>query len=214
MIDKNAPGLSCENNSNLNIAPGLSCAVLFARTDSIYKSIPECDVFDKKRNALSYQGQLPVICHPPCRAWGRLKGLANPEPGEKDLARFAIKKVRGNGGVLEHPAFSDLWEDQNLPVNPGTDQYGGFTVSIDQHWFGHKAKKPTWLYIVGISPNELPPFLLNFNCIDYTVGYSAARSWTYKKECPKKDREATPVKLAAYLIGIIHLINKNKNSID
>jgi hypothetical protein len=78
-------------------------AVLFAREDSIYKTMPNVDVWDAARNALNWQGGCPVIAHPPCRAWGRLRHFAKPVDGEKDLARWAVAQVRKWGGVLEHP---------------------------------------------------------------------------------------------------------------
>src|SRR5689334_16938297 len=87
-------------------------AVLYARSDSIYKTMKECDVWDIERDARNYPGGMPVICHPPCRAWGQLAHMAKPRQDEKDLARHAVKMVRTNGGVLEHPATSRLWADQ------------------------------------------------------------------------------------------------------
>lgn len=73
-------------------------AVLFALKNSIYKTIPGCDVYDIKRNALTFPGRLPIVAHPPCRAWGRLRGLANIVEEEKDLARWALSQVRQWGG--------------------------------------------------------------------------------------------------------------------
>lgn len=35
-------------------------AVLYARSNSIYKTIPECDVFDLARNALTFSSSCPV----------------------------------------------------------------------------------------------------------------------------------------------------------
>ena len=43
-------------------------AVLFARADSIYKTLPGCDVYDIKRDARTWPGGCPVVAHPPCRA--------------------------------------------------------------------------------------------------------------------------------------------------
>lgn len=48
-------------------------AVLFARQDSIYKTLPGCDVWDIERDARKWPGGCPVVAHPPCRAWGRLR---------------------------------------------------------------------------------------------------------------------------------------------
>lgn len=39
-------------------------AVLFARKDSVYKTMPECDVYDIDRDARTYDGPWPVVAHP------------------------------------------------------------------------------------------------------------------------------------------------------
>ena len=80
----------------------MTITVLFARRDSVYKTMG-ADVWDADRNALYWRGGNPVVAHPPCRAWGRLRKFAKPQPGELDLARFAVAQVRRYGGVLEHP---------------------------------------------------------------------------------------------------------------
>ena len=133
-------------------------AVLFARQDSRYKQLNGYDVYDIDRDARNYNGNDPVVAHPPCRAWGRLSHMANPRPDEKELAYFALKQVRKNGGVLEHPKGSKLWKEAPLPM-PGElpDEFGGFTILVDQYHFGHVARKWTHLYIVGIKPEEVPP---------------------------------------------------------
>ena len=88
-------------------------AVLFARSDSVYKTLPGCDVYDMERDARIYDGPHPVVAHPPCRAWGRLRVFASPRPDERNLARLAVAMVREFGGVLEHPAGSTLWAAQS-----------------------------------------------------------------------------------------------------
>lgn len=93
----------------------MDVAVLFARSDSIYKDMDGVDVFDAERDARTWQGGCPLVAHPPCRAWGRLRSFANPRPDEKNLARLAVALVREFGGVLEHPAGSTLWPSQKLP---------------------------------------------------------------------------------------------------
>ena len=79
----------------------MTVAVLFARADSVYKTLPGVDVWDEARDARQWPGSGPAVAHPPCRAWGRLRAFANPAPHEKDMARFAVAKVREFGGVLE-----------------------------------------------------------------------------------------------------------------
>lgn len=73
-------------------------AVLFARSDSNYKTMPGCDVYDIDRDARTFAGGLPVIGHPPCRAWGRLRQFAKVRPDEKALAPWAVEQVRAWGG--------------------------------------------------------------------------------------------------------------------
>lgn len=133
----------------------MTVAVLFARADSNYKALPETDVWDAERDARKWPGGCPVVAHPPCRAWGRLKHMANPRPDEKNLARLAVALVREFGGVLEHPARSELWAAQKLPQPGERDQYGGWTLPISQYWWGHRAEKKTWLYIVGCEPRRI-----------------------------------------------------------
>lgn len=75
-------------------------SVLCARADSIYKSLPGCDVFDAGRNAFTFAGRSPVVAHPPCRLWGCLSAFANAEneKEERALALFCVDSVRKWGG--------------------------------------------------------------------------------------------------------------------
>ena len=134
----------------------MTVAVLFAREDSHYKMLPQCDVYDMARDARTYDGPHPVVAHPPCRAWGRLRSFANPRPDERNLARLAVALVREYGGVLEHPAGSTLWPAQRLPRPGEGDGFGGWTLAAPQKWWGHKAEKETWFYVVGCEPGEMP----------------------------------------------------------
>jgi hypothetical protein len=93
--------------------------VLFARDDSRYKDFSVYDVYDINRDARTFCKKMPVIAHPPCRAWGMLSHMANPREGEKQLAYLALAQVRLNGGILEHPAGSRLWKEAPLPVAGG-----------------------------------------------------------------------------------------------
>lgn len=128
-------------------------SVLFACRRSVYHSNDICDVYDEKRDARSFSGSLPVVAHPPCRAWGRYKHRAKTVEGERELAFFALEKVMANGGILEHPACSSFFAEARLP-RPGEFDFrsGGQTVVVYQGLYGHRALKPTWLYLVGVSP--------------------------------------------------------------
>lgn len=167
-------------------------AVLFARADSHYKTLPKCDVWDAERDARRWPGGAPVVAHPPCRAWGNLRHFAKPRPDEKDLARWAVQRVREFGGVLEHPARSTLWADQGLPLpGQGKDAFGGWTFPVLQLWWGHRAEKATWLYIVGCEPTAIPSFQLRIEPATCVVEHMG-----------KAERERTPTDFAHWLVEL------------
>jgi hypothetical protein len=129
------------------------------------------DCWDESRDARKYEGPHPVVAHPPCGPWGRLRHMYRGS--EHDCAPRAVEQVRKWGGVLEHPAGSKLWEHCGLPT-PGEcdacdllharancrDAFGGYTIELDQVEWGHVARKRTWLYLVGVPREalEAPPF--------------------------------------------------------
>lgn len=187
----------------------MDVSVLFVQKESIYYSLP-VDCWDILRDARNYTGPNPVVCHPPCRAWGRLKAFAKPRPDEKELAVKAVDFVRLYGGVLEHPSGSSLWRELNLPLGNCADQYGGFTISVNQSWFGHQAQKKTLLYICGICRSQVPQLPLSFNAIEYTVGGSSKNNRAaHKKNISKKKREATPLAFALWLVQLASLCRSN-----
>lgn len=167
-------------------------SALFVHKKSFYKSILD-DCWDIDRNALLWPGGNPVICHPPCRSWGRLRHFSKATEDEHNLALWCIEQVRKYGGCIEHPYGSKLFPSY-LPY-PGTfDKFGGFTISINQSWFGHTCEKKTFIYIFGTLPKLLPPFPLNFNLVEKTI-----------PQLSKKNRELTPPNLAFFLVDIAKL---------
>lgn len=178
-------------------------AVLFARADSNYKELEACDVYDAERDARTYDGPYPVVAHPPCRGWGSFAWRANVRPDERNLARLAVGLVRAFGGVLEHPITSSLWKDQRLPAPGKRDQYGGFTLPIDQHCWGHRARKQTLLYVVGIEPSAIPEMPISFGEPEFVIGdVGRAGEGTKRREIPKAEREHTPPELAKWLVAL------------
>lgn len=182
-------------------------AVLFARSDSIYKAMPECDVWDIARDARKWPGGCPVVAHPPCRAWGRLRAFAKPRDDEKALALFAVEQVRRFGGVLEHPAASTLWAAASLP-RPGCgvverDVFGGWSIQVPQFWWGHRAFKSTWFYVVGCAPGSIPEIPFVLGDAPCAIGlYSGRDRGKCRKEVSKAEREATPLALARWLVDL------------
>ena len=188
----------------------MTVAVLFARADSIYKTLPECDVFDAERDARTYAGTNPIVAHPPCRAWGAFAMFAKPRDDEKALAPWAIEQIRKNGGVLEHPNASKLWPELGLP-EPGTvDEFGGWTLPIHQHWFGHRAEKKTRLYIVGCKPKDIPDMPMVLGQATHVIGdVGRASNGTKRPEVSKDEREHTPPQLARWLVDLAKLCRRS-----
>lgn len=144
----------------------MEIAVLFAHADSIYKTMPGCDVWDERRDARNWPGGSPVVAHPPCSRWCRLAGLVEARWGHKrgddgGLFEFALAQVRRFGGVLEHPAYSDAWKTFDLPAPSRAGWQrgicGGWSAHVEQGRYGHVAKKATWIYAYGV---DEPPTLL------------------------------------------------------
>jgi hypothetical protein len=106
------------------------------------------------------------------------------------------------GGVIEHPYGSTLWNEKSLSLPlPGIlDEFGGFTLCVNQSWWGHKAQKKTFLYIVGCPYDKLPPIPICFNAVEYVV--RPAKNGRGAKIISKKEREATPINLAKWLIEV------------
>lgn len=130
-------------------------AALYVRRTGIYPTLDGVDAWDVDADARRYAGPWPIVAHPPCGPWGR---FAYRTKQDKTLGPLAVDQVRTWGGVLEHPVDSRLWAAKGLP-KPGEppDAWGGWTLLVTQASWGHRAPKWTWLYIVGVKPEELPP---------------------------------------------------------
>ncbi len=107
--------------------------------------------WDEVRDARRYAGPHPVVAHPDCGPWGHLRYFY--QGNGHDCGPRAVEQVRHFGGVLEHPSHSLLWRTCGLPrPGAGRDAWGGFSVAVNQVDWGHVARKPTWIYCVGVDP--------------------------------------------------------------
>lgn len=147
-------------------------AALYVHRGGVYYGIDDVDPWDKDRDARLYAGPWPVVAHPPCERWGNYwyggpswtRRRLPPKRKGDDGGCFAaaLDAVRKWGGVLEHPAQSHAWQAFDLVAPPHSggwtvaDFCGGWTCRIEQGHYGHRARKPTWLYAVGIDPPSLP----------------------------------------------------------
>lgn len=146
-------------------------AALYVRTSGAYFNLPGIDPWDIKRDARNYAGPYPVIAHPPCQRWGKMyfgQPLAISRGTERKIKGddggcflHALSAVRKYGGVLEHPKGSLAWKHFGLNEPPRDGGWimadaNGWTCCVEQGRYGHYARKPTWLYAVGV---ELPELL-------------------------------------------------------
>jgi hypothetical protein len=143
-------------------------AALYVETNGVYWDLPGVDPWDRERDARTYAGPWPVVAHPPCARWGRY-WFGNPTIGHRyrkgdDDGCFAaaLAAVRRWGGVLEHPEASHAWRAFGLTRPPKTggwsmpDEHGAVTCCVEQGHYGHRARKATWLYVVGVPVEMLP----------------------------------------------------------
>jgi len=137
-------------------------SVLCVKENSIYNEIPNLDLWGKYRNAYNFKGTTPVIAHPPCQQWSRLRYFSRANKEEKDLAHFCLEQVRKNGGILEHPHGSNFFKEAG--IRP--------TISINQSWFGFSCKKTTLLYFHHYRPIAHP---LNFDRIEKRINDLTSR---------------------------------------
>lgn len=179
-------------------------AALFVRADSTYKTMPGVDPWDEQRDARRWPGGTPLVAHPPCRLWAKLRQFAkSSDPlAERALAVQAVQAVQEFGGVLEHPAESTLWLHCGLPL-PGRapDRFGGWTAEIRQCDWGHKAEKRTWLYIVGVHPDDLPPLPPSSEPVA-VIKPQRGIPRDGRKIVTKAEREHTPPALAQWLVEL------------
>jgi hypothetical protein len=136
-------------------------AALFVEKDGVYAGLPDVDVWDETRDARLYAGPHPVVAHPPRARWsimGLCRGYGDGEDG--GCFESALYDVQTYGGVLEHPRYSLAWRAFGLP-RPASSGWtraltdDGWSCEIDQQFYGHEARKPTWLYYVGPEPPQL-----------------------------------------------------------
>jgi len=179
---------------------------LYISKNSVYKTLlTEC--YDIDRDATKYKGTEAVICHPPCCHWSALRLHCKRPIAEKQLALTALYQTRKFGGILEHPAKSTLWQLINRPTVSRPDTYGGYLISINQHWFGFPSQKRTYLYIIGLPGKLIPPFPLSLSVPTHFIGHKGRGG---RQELPKSKRSYTTLALASWLIEIALLIEKNR----
>jgi hypothetical protein len=138
-------------------------AALYVQPDGVYAGLDGVEVWDEARDARCYEGPYPVVAHPPCQRWGRFWHGSPRKPFQFKLGddggcfAAALAAVRQWGGVLEHPRDSRAWAAFGLTAPPRTggwiiaDFTGGWTCCVEQGFYGHAARKATWLYAHSVA---------------------------------------------------------------
>lgn len=178
-------------------------AALYIDPRGPYPKMAGVDCWDADRDAENYAGPWPVVAHPPCAPWGRLKHFATKDSPALGLVAFA--QVRRWGGVLEHPADATLFAAAGaLRPGNGEDSWGGRTLMIDQCNFGHVARKRTWLYLVGVPrlfPRDFPPRREPTHSICNGRGKQLADG-TVRLRATAKQARLTPLAFAEWLVEL------------
>jgi hypothetical protein len=205
----------------------MTVCALFVDPEGIYPKLlgPE-NCWDETRDARTYPGPHPVVCHPPCnlfvnmaavnwKRYGRQKPAWYPGGTDGGCFESALQNVRKYGGILEHPAFTHAWSKYHIDppscIDPevrgwyenywagGVSGPGGdtyYTCEVWQSAYGHRARKRTWLLYSG----SRPPFELNWSREPGTcqIGWFDRQ----KPTLSKREANATPVAFAQELIKL------------
>jgi hypothetical protein len=147
-------------------------AALYVLADGSYVGLDGVDPWPEFRDARLYPGPHPVIAHPPCQRWGRYWYGGPSCKVRKKLGddggcfAAAVAAVRAWGGVIEHPEASKAWPAHGIAKPPrwggwvpAGGEYRGlpdWTCCVEQGHYGHRARKATWLYVVGVPRADLP----------------------------------------------------------
>lgn len=201
-----------QRNECLATAP-CYVAALFMQPDGCYANWPWIDAWDEARDARLYDGELPVVAHPPCQLWGNLAavnfarwGGEHNRPGnDGGCFEAALEAVNRCGGVLEHPAKTRAFAAHGLPKPNGigwqATLQGGWVCEVWQSAYGHRANKATWLYYYG----RKPPFSLRWDRPTGThqIGFQDQRGKARNKPTlNKREANATPLEFRDELLRL------------
>jgi hypothetical protein len=200
------------------VSPQFRVVALFVQPDGCYSNLPWVDAWPQERDARKYDGNLPVVAHPPCQLWGNLAcvnyarwGGEHNRPGN-DAGCFAaaVAAVKRCGGVLEHPAMSKAFMAHGItpPATMGWQRTmdGGWVCEVWQSAYSHRANKKTWLYYFG----ENPPAELKWERIvgTHQVGQECRQGrrklepWRNKPTLSKREANATPESFRDALLAL------------
>jgi hypothetical protein len=174
-------------------------AALYVDPRGPYPKMPGVECWDESRDARLYAGPHPVVAHPPCGPWGKLSHFSRQDPSGGPAA---VASVRAWGGALEHPVGSKLWRHCQMPM-PGElpDEWGGYTILVEQVSWGHCTRKPTLLYIVG---SPMPTIRTGGEPTHSVCNGRGQRltNGTVRLRATAEQARMTPPAFAEFLVGI------------
>lgn len=200
-------------------------AALFVEKNGPYFGIEGILPWGEDRDARLYKGPHPVIAHPPCERWGRYWSGGPSAKVRRNLGddegcfAAALEAVRKFGGLLEHPEASHAFKAFRLPLPlwhggwTARDHFGGRSCCVAQGHYGHRARKMTWLYAVGIRFPELiwgpsPPSLR----LDEGFHSKEERARAIKtgvcQRLSARQRKLTPIIFRDLLIQMVSQVKK------
>lgn len=205
-------------------------AALYVDRLGPYPKLPGVDCWDLSRDARLYDGPHPIVAHPPCGPWSHLRHLYRGS--ENDCALRALEQVRRFGGVLEHPAHSQLWNVDGADANPKSrgsqymarpgelpDCWGGVSIEVDQCDFGHPARKKTWLYLIRVDGRlvKTPPKCRPTHWCSGGRTKRPGMGATVPpgiKVCSAQQRRRTPLAFAEWLVALARSVAQTPSRIE
>ena len=196
-------------------------AALYVEEGGCYYGLDGVDPWPAARDARLYDGPHPVAAHPPCERWGRFWHGSPRKPHQFELGddggcfAAALAAVRRWGGVLEHPEASRAWEHFGLRAPPraggwvSAGDWVGWTCRVEQGFYGHPARKATWLYAChtdlptlrwGEGEQRLDPVMLERHGYEYARRKGLVSMVGGKRK--KEIRNATPHEFRDLLLSI------------
>lgn len=197
----------------------MTIAALYVATGGCYFGLPDVDPWDEARDARLYAGPHPVVAHPPCGRWGaywwggpsaKVRFELGADGGCFAAALASVRKWGGGIGAPGRLARMGALQPEGAAAQRvgAADIFGGFSCAVEQGHYGHKARKPTWLYACGV---ELPALVWGVSAAVASIDGSknrrhrarGVRSPNDTVEClGKKARAATPLPFRDLLVSI------------
>lgn len=139
-------------------------------------------------------------CAPAVPGMGAPAGVRKPkarraQPGPPGCCHGARVRRRTGTPGRQHAVVSS-----ESPPPGKRDAFGGWTLAAPQKWWGHRAEKETWFYVVGCEPGDMPD--LPYSMAEATHVVQSRKRQDCRPHITKAEREHTPPELAVWLVEL------------